>query len=534
MFQESGNIWNELSKEVGSITHHLVDPYFVETSIAAQLGWLALLFGGIALLVQLFLASKILERFGVMYSMLVFFGGMLGVAATFLVGGVNMKFVRGYQHGFEALFACAYHISFYSVFSHRRESIRHFFEGFVRPAGMIAGIGGFVMLQMILPQAGGWLMLGLSVFLFALIFPMRHFYTEISRNNLNSQQDIAAKLHSIEILSQPGHKKSTDILGTELLKSDLHPIIREKIVAVTGQKNDPKIVHYYLKILAEESETETIKIQVLESLLKLNSLQPYWNDHVFAQHHLLQTLKSILEQTQHRHLRKLIIMSVFRHLPIDQVVPFFLDMLASDDPEIKSVCLRSAGEIFNDPEVSYYIRSYLTDKNTRIQGYAIIAMWNFEDKKFLGKMLESLLDSSTEKSIITALYVIGEVQDKSREEALLGFANHTSKNIKLHALVALAKLGNVQCVFPLIKILFGGDEAFSQKTFFMLKRAPAILPILKREIQFEVSRRVMDTLIQENVSEHQQLKGLSNTAKSYLKRLYRLAEKYDEILVLET
>jgi|GEM_PF-6813270 len=67
----------------------------------------------------------------------------------------------------------------------------------------------------------------------------------------------------------------------------------------------------------------------------------------------------------------------------------------------------------------------------------------------------------------------------------------------------------------------------------MLKRAPKIRCALKKAIQFEVSRRVMQILIEEQVLEAAHLRRLPSRTRKYLRRLYRLAEKYDELIHLE-
>jgi len=508
--------------------------YFVQTSIAAELGFLALVFGIIALFVQLGLASKILQRLGLMHSMMLYFGGLLAMVATFFAGGVNMKIVRGYQHGFEAIFESAYHMTFYSVFSHHRESIRHFFEGFVRPGGIIVGVGLMISVQFLADNAGAWLMAALTVFLMLLLLPMRYYYTQLSHANLQSQQNIAAKLHSIEVLAQRGHDKAIHLLGEELAHGQSeHPVIREKLVMVTSEMGDPAIVHSYLKVLAKADEDQELKIQILEALLKINTLKAYWSEHAFAQHHLLKLLRKQFDESDHRHFRKLIIMNIFRHLPDDQVVPFFLELLQHEDEELKAVGLRSAGEIFADPELVYYLREYLQHESPKIRGYAVVATWQFEKTERTRAVLDTLLESSNPAELIAGLYAVGEVEDHSYQIKVQTLLDHPSDEVHLHAVIALAKLKNLECIPHLLDLLFSEDAKLAQRTFFMLKRAPAILDIVKREIQLEVSARVGEVLIAEKCSHLSELKADKTELHHYLKRLYRLAERYDDLLWLE-
>ncbi len=523
-----------LPAQMTGVIDGMSSKYFMQTSIATELGVLALIFGLIALIVQAVLAHKILERIGVIKSMMVFLGGMLAMVATFVAGGINMKFVRGYQHGFESLFDCGYHMTFYSVFSHRRESIRHFFEGFVRPGGMIIGVGAMVAAQFFIAEPAGLLMCAITVILIALMIPMKKHYTALSHSNLKSKQDIAAKMHSIEILSQKGHHQAVEILGTELLDKTLNPVIREKIIVASTRMNRPEIIHAYLKILGDKKEAEELKIQVLESSLQLCCICEYWQKHVFAQYHFLEILKQLFDQTKNSYLRKLITMNIFKHMPQDRVVEFFLKVLDGKDEELKSVCFRSAGEIFKDPELVYYIRSYLEQGSSKIRGYALIALWNFEDRNYLREVIDGLLKSKNPQDRISAVYAIGEVRDRQREIEVLNMFDDIDDEVHLHVLIALAKLGNTACVPALLDILFGEDYQLARKTFFMLKRAPEIAAFLRREIQFEVASRVMQILVKKQIESAEHIALLPKETRTYLGRLYRLAEQYDEILVLES
>lgn len=363
---------------------------------------------------------------------------------------------------------------------------------------------------------------------------MRHFYTKLSHQNLQSPQNIAAKMHSIEVLAQKGHHQATALLGEELAYNQAaHPVIREKIVMVTAEMGDPSIVHSYLKVLARVDEDVDLKIQVLEALLQIEELKKYWKEHAFAQHHLLKLLRRDFEESTHRHLRKLIIMNIFRHLPVDQVVPFFLELLEHEDEELKAVGLRSAGEIFTDPELVYYLREYLDHPNPKVRGYALVATWEFEKPVRLEPVLDALLDSDNPREIIAGLYTIGEVKDFSRQIKAQVLLDHKSDEVHLHAVIALAKLGNTDCIPCLMDLLFNENGDIAQKTFFMLKRAPAIMEIIKREIQIEVSARVGEVLIAENCTHPTDLKSVHDDLRHYLKRLYRLAERYDDLLWLE-
>lgn len=535
LFQDASHKMRETGHEMAKAIEQTVSKVFVHKTLAHDLGVLSLIFGVIALVVQLFAASRILEKIGIVNSMILYFGGFLGMAFTFFMGGTNMNFVRGFHHGAHSLFESAYHLTFYSIFSHKRETIRYFLEGFIKPLGIIFGISSFFLLQHFLSaQVSGILMIFFSFVLILLFLPMRKKFTLLSKENLDSDQNISAKLHAVEVLGQRGHIGSAWILEQELLKKENHSVIREKIMVTLSKMNEPQIVHTYLKVLADEQEPEEVKIQVLESLFRLKSLQKYWQEHAFSQDHLLRLLQKLFEETAHAHLKKLVIMNIFSHLPAHKVVPFFLKTIEEPDEYLKSVCLRSSAEVFNDPEITYYLKNFLEETNPRLKGHAVISLWKFEEKNDLRSIVDDLL-SGDEEEKIAGIYAIGETEDRDSAYKIRPYLNSENLDLKLHALISLAKLNNEEVVPEILEILFGEDQSLSQKVFCMLKRAPKeIRNKLKQEIQTGVSEKVLKLLLSQEIKKREHLRNLSADSKKYLKRLYRLAGKYDDILILET
>ncbi len=528
-------------KEIKEVGHEFVQKVsevksklFVHNTVAHDLGFLSLVFGVLTLIIQLFFNSKCLQRIGIINTMTVYFSGFLGMIGLVFLGGVSMNYLRGFQHGFHSLFEAPYHLSFYSIKEKHRESVRHFFEGFVKPVGVIFTVLILLVLQHFDNHSSAIMMAVFTSVLLGLVILLKARFTEISKNNLQSNQNISAKLHAVEVLGQKGHgENGVFLLAKELLEKNNHPVVQEKIIKTISQINNPKVIHSYLELLADKELNEETKINILESLLKLNNLRFYWEKHAFSQHHLLRILKEIFEETTHSHMRKLVVMNIFAHLPVHEVVSYFLEVLKQGDPELQAICLRSASEVFDDPEMAYYVREYLQGQDFKLKGYAIIALWKFDDKEFLSKIIENLLIESRE-SQIAGIYAIGEIKGRKWEKQLLEFMHSEDKELRLHALVALTKLGKNTAIIDILNILFGHDQKLAQKLFFMLKRVPKEQrDFIKNEIQHEVSHRVLEVLISQKVAHREHLKKLSKDIKHYLKYLYRLGEKYDDLVMIE-
>lgn len=376
-------------------------------------------------------------------------------------------------------------------------------------------------------------MFGLLLLIVSFFFFIKRKYTHLSQENLKLDQDISAKIHSIEVLSQKGHKNASLILAEELIRKDIPSIVREKIILATSKINDPQIVHTYLDILSHKHEDREVKVQILHSLLELDGLKEYWNDHAISFHHLLSLLRHMYENEQDPYLKKLVIMNLFAHLPPREVAPFLQKVLKESDDELKAICIRSC-QVFNDREIVFYIQKFLQDPNPKLRGHAIIALWKFEEKQELRENILELLNKNTEEEIIAGIYSIGEVGDNKLEKWIHQYLDHGSLLVRMHALVALAKLGDKECVHGLMEILFGEDEDTAKSAHRMLHRAPDhIKSKLKKEIHTEVSRRVLRLLVPRKITRRSHLKNLSPETALYLKRLYHLAEKHDELIIID-
>lgn len=529
--------------DVEEIVHHvegaIIDftgPVFASNTLAHDLGELSLLFGIIALFVQFFLTSSLLKRFGVAYTLVSYFSLFLLSGIALLFGGGSMNIVRGTQHGGLALFEVPYHMSFYSLSPEHREAIRHMLEGLVRPLGIFIGIIAYWTASQFLYAeiSSAVVMVILCLAILGLITPFKNFYTKLSHTNLRSDKNISGKMQAVEVLGQKGHANGVDYLLKELRRKNIPEIAREKIIKTLTQVGDPSIIHDYLEILVDKNESIKMKVQVLDSLLKFESLRPYWEEHAFSQHHLLKVLQDIYETTQDQHLKKLSIMNIFQHLPAHQVAPFFLETIKNAEEALLSVCLRSAAELFKDPEISFYLRQYLHHKSPRLRGHAVISLWRFDEKGILRGILRDLLDSHDREENIAGIYALGEVRDQSLESHLYPYLEHHDFGTRAHALVALAKLGNTKSIYGLLEILFQSHPDEAQKVFYMLKRAPQIIrDKLKKEIQIMVSDHVLKVLLEADVREITHLQRLTEERKNYLKWLYRLAGRYDDVLIFE-
>jgi HEAT repeat protein len=409
------------------------------------------------------------------------------------------------------------------------------FEGVIVPIGVLLAVFILFLLQVLtLSILFPLILCFIGITLIILSYRLIPKYTHCAIKNLSVAKNIREQLHAIEVLGQKGHcqEQATKTLCHILEQTETHDAIREKIIRTLQHIQSNETLHDFSRILEKEEESIEIKVKILEAMLKFDSLREFGKSKMFAQHKLLAILNTLFESTNHEYLKKLIIMNIFSHLPADQVVPFFLKIMKSDDEKLQAVCLRSC-QMFDDPDIVSYIEPYLNHENSRVRSHALISLWKFHDKDLLQKYLLELLQTENHEYIIAGVYAIGEIQDANNQELLLPFLNHENNEVRIHALIAQAKLGDESCVSSLIEILFGENEELAHKVFEMLKRRVPknVYDELIHQIKHRVAKKVWEI-----IGHHPKpsiLQSLSPERILYLRRLYTFAGQHDDILILE-
>ena len=505
-------------------------------TLAHDLSVFHFFFGVIALFVQLLFTSKILQKIGIIGSLVSYLGLMFLTVFGMIFGVGSINILRGIQHGFHSVGDSAYHLSFYSFFSHRRESIRLFLEGMVKPFGVFLGVGVLFLVP------ANFIFYPALVLLLAAIlvgFSTRGSFTSLSGQNLQLENHIQAKLHSIEVLGQKGHQKAVRILARELAQKNAHRVIREKIIFTAAKIKDPEIFHTFSQILTDKSETDEIKIKILESALRFGNLRPFWANHPFGMDRFVRALHEVFDTSSICHLKKLAIMNLFRSLPPEKLVGFFLENMEKSDDFTKSIFLRSC-RVLDDPEITFYISKYLKSPCSRVRAHAVMALWKFESHAKLRKILANLLHSDLQEPKISAIYAIGEIRDAELFALIAPLLDSSDFQARgdsiqnLHLLIAAAKFGERKAIDPLIRILIGSDIALAQQAYKMLDRIPgSIQSEIESEIQSAVARKVFEILSPQKIKNLGQIQKLSKKSIQKLHVLYRLAKKYDDLLAME-
>ena len=505
-----------------------------EKSMIHELGFLSFIFGIIALFVQFIITPRIISRKGLFPTVCIYF---LPFAFILLIpvlfGWKDINIIRGYEHGALSLFLAPIHLSLYGYLGKEREFLRHFFEGIISPLGVILAIG----ILFFLPTEF-YLLVSLIGILLVFLFLERSekFYEDFSMKNFLKTQDINQRLHMLEIFSLM-KKNSIALFLAEFLeksnKKNTSLILRQKIVQTLKKIGKPQVIHSYLNILSTKKESREIKISVLESILHFPNMKTYFEGKVFTQTEFFDLLVKMFGSADSAHLKKVTMMNIFAHLPCERVTEFLKEILSKKDAMLTSICLRSCMN-FNDPEMIRYLKKYINSKNSRISSHAIMACWKYGNQEKLRQKLYKFLESKNESKKISAVYALGEVKDKISAEKIKKVIENAEGILKVHGLIALAKIEVEGALFPLAEIIAGENKVLAQKAFHMRKRiACEQCDKLDTILHGKISEKVNSILSEKNIRKIQDVQKLSAPQLSQLKVLYEFSGMFENIYILD-
>ncbi len=534
------NIWNDIKEgavEIADLAKTELKKtsakFFAHETLLHDLTGLSLVFGILALLVQFFATPWVLQKWGLVRAINIYFAGFLLITMTFIFRGHSpINFVRGFEHGFHSLFVSGYHLSFYSVKEKMREFLRHIVEGMLLPLGIILGVlivSLFKVLQIL-----SFLPLIISI-LAAITFIvstfLHHSRTSFAKKNFAEANNLSQKIRAIEVLGQSGHKQAHKLLADELKKTGHPQILREKIAETLTKINKIEVIHPYIQILEDPTENVDIKTCVLESMLKIKNLREYSQNRHFMRYKLINVLQKLFDSAQSSYFKKVVVMNIFQHLPAEEIVPFFHKIMNSRDEKLQAICLRSCA-IFEDPDIVTFVEPYLQHSSPRVRSHALISLWKFSNQEKLREILDNFLNSSVQEEQIAGIYATGEVRDRDSLSKLYQFSREENLEIRLHSLIARAKFGDKHAVPGILELLFSADDKTAHKVFNMLKRGVPqdIREKIREGIYQKVAEQVNNIISPLDINIDKA--NFPPSIKKYLYRLYRFAGLYDDLVVL--
>lgn len=132
---------------------------------------------------------------------------------------------------------------------------------------------------------------------------------------------------------------------------------------------------------------------------------------------------------------------------------FLLDLLDSEDRDIRAKALSALYNLSNDEEVMEKVKMmvFVPDEWWLIKKFAVIILAKSEGESYLRELTALLRMEEDERVLRTIIIELGNIGNKETQQDLLEFLNHSKLEIKKVAIEALAKLGYEEILDSVLK-----------------------------------------------------------------------------------
>ncbi|MEK7673336.1 MAG: hypothetical protein AAB373_05645 [Patescibacteria group bacterium] len=494
-----------------------------EHAFIHDLGLLFILFSSSALLIQIFVASRLISYLGVV-------NGLLLHPVVTLLSLFGMAIYPGFlttvlaKNNFtitQVVYNNAYHMSYYSLRDESREFIREFLEGVVRPIGAILGTLCLVLLQKVfagnlITFSINCLMILVCLVLLYVSYLQSSKYTKMALKELNDTDDYQIKSRVLEVLQQGGHDSNIENLGAFILNKNNILSFRIKALKALFKNSYVSAVNTVIEVL--KNSDFFIKESILDLLIVNSSRLIKDKDLTFLKYKLIVVLQEIYEKEKDEVALKKIIYLISKLSGLATLNFVFKILNAKNHPYKSDVIL--ALKNFNDPEVTNILKGYFYKGNAAEQMSAAICL--FKNRQYKQEALiriYSFLYSKNTQKITSALFAIGELGLKANKEICFKLLQSNNSLVKVRAAIALAKLGEMKSLPVIFDLLLTCDD----ESFKVLR---GLIPTIHGKIAV-VFDKILKKFVTDLLNGLQENKFRDIISLERLKYLSKFADDFD-------
>ncbi len=468
-----------------------------EEDLTYDLGSLQIVFSFFALIVQFFVASRIIKNLGIVSSMMVHPMVMIFSSLAMLFRYNFLTAVIA-KTGFElsqVIYKNPYNSSFYALPPHFRKQAKEFLEGIAKPIGALIGTTMILLFEKIylgdnLTLAINATLVAILILLLSQLKLMQNKYTNLSTNHLQQKSTNQLKFESIEILSQKGHRNVTTVLSKILLDPREDREVKIRALEALSKIKDLNSIPEILECLRDQDIE--IRRSALECLSKFENLHSYAMVNAFAQYRIFNFLKELFNKENDAENLSLII-KILASFHTTETVDFILIKLQNaKDLNIKEICINACGQ-FNDPNCAYYLFPYLNHQDLKLRCKTIDTLWKFHKyRSLLKKKIEDLVAKNPDEVLpVLSPMLLQDLKMHKEKQILLSWVEGEDDFLKIKAALALAKLENPKALTVLAEFLLFKKNLFDLEIKCMIK---SFAPNLKKKFNDILHQKVCDSL----------------------------------------
>lgn len=493
------------------------------------LGKLYVLISLSALLIQLFLAGRLIRNLGIIGSLI-----LHPIVALINIVGLTLRFdlVTAIisKTGSEitgVIFKNSYNSSYYAISRHKRHQTKEFMEGIGKPFGTILGTVALFLLirlyqnQILTLSINVSLIFVMSLMLITML-AMQNRYTFISKLQLLKQGEDPERLQAIEILSQKGHKKAGEILTKILTNPAETEKMKVKTLEALGNIQDKDTIPEIIETLL--GGNLNLKLAALQTLSKFNNLDKHFLSQAVSHYRIIDTLKKLFKEGNSPELKSEII-KLFAQLNQRDLIPYIFESINITQGKVKASCI-NALKSFDDISAAYSIKKYQRDKSPEVQIAVVSLMWKFPKlRDQVRKTIERLRKSANENDQILSINMIGRIDIKKYTPFLREQAESKIKKISDAAVFSLAIMAENDAITSIFK------SKIKNINFQSLKKYLGQIPEnIRPKIEKEFKKLICEEInLIHSQNQNRKLSELDLKILKQLREYYELSGAYDEV-----
>jgi len=508
-----------------------------EHAFVHDLGILYVLFSSSALLVQLFIGSRIINYLGVIGSMILhtivtflsLFGLILSFDFTTAILAKNNFTITSIIN------MNAYHSAYYAVKDKLREHTRELLEGVVRPVGAIVGTLFLITLQFLFKDdvlifAVNLVMIIVTILFFVVTYLLQQKYTEVAVFDLSESKNRIVRLNAIDILSQKGHRNVLPIFSKILSRKDENVVVKLKILKALRELEYADAIPMIMNVLYDEKPR--IRLAALNTLLSYDKLPSILSKNLKLEYDLVNLLKQLYVDEKNAEL-KMAILRLLSFISTIYAIDFLLEVLKKSTGSLKADVIFALGACA-DPSMVNILLPFLSVTNKKQRAAAAIALGKISNYNFeIDKVVDNFISFRSNNENILALMIIGDLRMRNKISYCLRMLESKNSDVRLHAAITMAKIGDDRSIPVILEFLLSHKES----TVFKVKK-------MLENIDVRISKnidRMLKHLVAEKINElistdkrKIDLDKLNNKQLLDLRRLYSIIEEYDEVDVINS
>jgi HEAT repeat protein len=426
---------------------------------AETLGFFAIIFSSIVILVRLFLINRLTHHIGFVrtgtihpISMLATLGGVLALPSTW-----SVLTAQAAMEATEPMFEEGIGGSQYALGTREYEYMQSFQLDVVYPiASLLAAViltafERFGVLDEGIPRIYILFIAGIFLLVLWQLLGFRRPYRAKIDRLLGNPKDPAMQSEGVDIALQPGHRKAAELLLKNLPNLKHHHVLLHKSFRALAELKAPEAIPTILEHVLSPHPHE--QIAALDALLAYEQIS-----HPDGVSKLRSYLLESFERAAHPDV-KIRSMHLLGKLSDPEVFAHLRRML--QDPaygELRSEIVAALGHMKSD-EVRNLLHPLLSDPSPSVRAQAVIGLWHFPDERnSCLQVVDQIFERANIDENLWGVIAVGVARITERWRKLVPFLLSGNRLLRFEAALNLGRLDRTEAVSPLVEVLCGPDN----------------------------------------------------------------------------